>query len=437
MPNPISLDEISSYKAAQAIDGTWTIFDVEIFAAFSDTEREVIYDRPFLESIIQRHRSRCQEGYLAPMHSNHHGKGQSTPRVGAFLPRRVGETIYEGKPLDVLFADLIGVPDAAYQDMRNGSYPARSVEIDPSEPEILSLALLSDDVPYLRFPILVPREVTATVGNGDQLVYCYGLGVTMPDDKKDEEEKPDKFEDDEKAEKFGEDEEPEKFEDGSNPLEAIIGSLGQAAAAIQQAAEQLQGFGQPEAVQPQTGPVEMSHRGRNDRDASYHAGATQALRDEVNQLRSKWVKYERKQAMTQAITNAETELRKKGVTVSHDKLVSYAAKGSAYLDGYLQSIKEHSAPQIPQPWTGEIYSKTTGDLPAVASYGNKSPQTLSEARKVSAVYDHMGHASPKMKRALDAITAKNAKTRSDDKYDARTSFLGYNVKPSNRIFGGE
>lgn len=153
---------LEGYRAEQASDGTWTIFDVPIFAEHVDSRNAkapISFTRAWLDQAIKSARAREGEGYLPPLHIYHHGQGVQTIRAGHYRPKRRVTIQYQGRPVEALLADLVKVTPEAYADVKAGKVPYVSVEIHPghlseANAEIDSLALLPDEVPFFRFPLL-------------------------------------------------------------------------------------------------------------------------------------------------------------------------------------------------------------------------------------------------------------------------------------------
>ncbi len=121
-------------------------------------------DADWLRGSLKRHRSLLDENkYLAPLHIKHHGMGVETRQVGMFFPTRVGKLFFDGKEQDTLFADLVEVPEDVFEQIKRNRLPFRSVEIaDIKKKEITSTALLDDEAPFFKFPML-------TIGNEERL----------------------------------------------------------------------------------------------------------------------------------------------------------------------------------------------------------------------------------------------------------------------------
>lgn len=147
------------YTARENPDGSWDILDVEILGPVAAGARKNPnpIGRAWFHAAIGTSRRRVSEGYLAPLHVYHHDDygTKRTIRAGFFLPTKVRPIRYEGKTTDVTFADLKSIPPKIFEIIERGELPYRSVEVHSwATPEINSLALLPDEVPYFRFPAL-------------------------------------------------------------------------------------------------------------------------------------------------------------------------------------------------------------------------------------------------------------------------------------------
>ena len=145
-----------TYKAEQAKDGTWTIYDVPVFGAHVDNRgsEPLVFSRSWLMKALKAAQTRHQEGYYPPLHIRHHVE-EGVEAAGRVRLTRVADHPHGGSPIPTIFADLVGVKQEVYDRIRGGELPYRSVEIlDTSRAEIDSLALLDDEVPFFRFPLL-------------------------------------------------------------------------------------------------------------------------------------------------------------------------------------------------------------------------------------------------------------------------------------------
>ena len=157
MPSsPKTPSDSPTYKAEQARDGTWTIYDVPVFGAHVDNRgsEPLVFSRSWLVKALKAAQTRHSEGYYPPLHIRHHGE-EGVEAAGRVRLTRVADHPHGGSPIPTIFADLVGVKQEVYDRIRGGELPYRSVEIlDTSRAEIDSLALLDDEVPFFRFPLL-------------------------------------------------------------------------------------------------------------------------------------------------------------------------------------------------------------------------------------------------------------------------------------------
>lgn len=146
-----------NYKWRDNGDGTFDLLDVpivgEIPAGLKGNKRAI--DKPWLLAALERARDRLkQDSFLAPTHVLHHEFGTDTQPAGFVLPTKVGRHTYEGKSIWALFADLKRLPARVFEAIKNLTLPYRSIEVHKWEiPEVNSLALLDDEVPFFRFPL--------------------------------------------------------------------------------------------------------------------------------------------------------------------------------------------------------------------------------------------------------------------------------------------
>ena len=159
-----------NYDAEQAPNGTWTIKALPIFSEVESGKRgnEKHIGPEWMNAAIAKAKElRFVQQHMAPVHLGHHGalKNKETPRVGFLKPDHIGRLTIEGKHQWVLFADVVGISEENMGSLKNLSHPYRSVEIgDWNKPEIASLALLSDESPYFKFPMLTIGEMKAHAG---------------------------------------------------------------------------------------------------------------------------------------------------------------------------------------------------------------------------------------------------------------------------------
>lgn len=150
-----ALPQGGGYRAEQAADGTWTIYDVPVFAAHK-REGMPRVTRVWLERAVAKAQADKASGYLAPLHVGHHNTGQPVSAAGKFLLTRVADFAFAGgAPRPTAFADFVGVSQGTYDEIKAGKLPYRSIEAaDLRVAEINSIALLDHDAPYFKFPLL-------------------------------------------------------------------------------------------------------------------------------------------------------------------------------------------------------------------------------------------------------------------------------------------
>ena len=149
-------------------DGTFNIRNVPIFADHKVPGTKQHVGSKWLNAAVKKNQQRfAEDGFKAPLHIQHHGKGSKPEPAGFFMPTGVKAARFEGKDRDVIFADLLEIPKDKFEQIRKGLLPFRSVEIlDLDSPEISSLALLDTEVPFFRFK---PLKVN-TVKKANRLV---------------------------------------------------------------------------------------------------------------------------------------------------------------------------------------------------------------------------------------------------------------------------
>lgn len=166
------------YDADQNPDGTWNVRDVPIVVEAevpvgTDGETEPIDKKWMQTALAASDRRLAQDSYLAPLHHNHHGSGRDVSKAGSFKLTRIVLGTYEGEKRHKLLADLLHVDAETYADLRAGKLPYLSAEIhDITQPEIDSVALMADTVPFFRLPNLtIGRESPASQAKLEALVY--------------------------------------------------------------------------------------------------------------------------------------------------------------------------------------------------------------------------------------------------------------------------
>lgn len=172
------------YKAIRQKNGKYIIPDVEIFVPYEDDTiepKKVHHDElfDFVENFEkQREETRAVYGpekdYLPRVHISHHDDGVQNRLGAGFLDNLVVRN-------NILYADLVGVPEGIVQEISQGKYPYRSVEFVGSGPakRIVSLALLESREPYHKLPIMdelvkmqsKEKRVSIVVHNVEPLIF--------------------------------------------------------------------------------------------------------------------------------------------------------------------------------------------------------------------------------------------------------------------------
>lgn len=150
------------YKADRNADGTWNVRGVPVFA--SNRLRKVEVTKDWQERAVRKAAARFEtNGYVPPLHENHHGDGSHVKRLGSWMPRRVVkvksvEVDDAGEPVVrdswATEADLLNIPEAEYQRIKRGDLPYVSVEASLAGEELESLAMLPTQAPAIKLPPL-------------------------------------------------------------------------------------------------------------------------------------------------------------------------------------------------------------------------------------------------------------------------------------------
>lgn len=187
------------YRSAKQADGTWSIFDVPIFASCERTLTTpsgatvtLKVDRKWQEEAVAKAQAKAKNGYLSPLWVTHDtGKRD---RLGFILPKRVEARPVGDHAEDATIADYVGLTETAVADFEAGKYPYVSAEVpvkSTREPVIHGAALLNER-PFHEFPIQTVASGSA-VSDPAQREGVFAFGATdetasvlarfsMPDD---------------------------------------------------------------------------------------------------------------------------------------------------------------------------------------------------------------------------------------------------------------
>lgn len=170
------------YRAVKLDSGDYNVYDVPVFGEVPAGEKyapESIGRRWMSRAIREARRLERDQNYLPPLHVEHHMTGNPVEHAGYFRLRRITVMPVDGQDMAVLTADLLHIPAETFERIKAGRLPYRSVEvIDWDNPHINSLALLSTDEPFFRFPLL-RRETMSVVEEGSppsQAVAAHSRG---------------------------------------------------------------------------------------------------------------------------------------------------------------------------------------------------------------------------------------------------------------------
>jgi hypothetical protein len=358
------------YRAEQAADGTWTIRDVPVFGEHTD-RRSVpprSFGADFLRLALQRAQVRASEGYLPPLHLNHHGDADPVAFAGHVQLKRVGLLRHGGCVIQALFADLVGIPDAVYRRIAAGELPYRSIEIiDLATGEIDSLALLDHEVPYFRFPLLrVAEGALMSAGSaGSRYAAIYRWEQTMTP----EETKP-------------ADAPAVKAEEMPKPAMTYMeNGLAEIKAWLMAIAEKLG----VEPPNPESAPAPQA----DGIPAEMPAPAMSAqARGEQTAMMARFKALESRLAASESATKLgelrdQLRARGYGADVLAEVGQVWAAEGEAGARAYVRGVERFGPAEPPRTWTGEL-NHGQPDAPEVSAYAAKGPEALEAARSMAA-----------------------------------------------------
>ena len=436
-------------------DGYGTIIDVPIMAEVPPGERgnKKRVGRKWMEAAVKKAQIRWDDdGYKAPLHVSHHDMGGKTEAAGFIMPREVREMNYEGKKVWAIFADL-EVKEEILDRIQKRELPYRSVEIFSwdKEPEINSLALLEDDVPFFRFPLLTlgneigerkkfktrkPLVAARYSETGSAILFSFTGGM-MKEMREEEdvapEEEAEEVKEDTERQVEKEDEEEIQLEEESESFESkVLGLLDRLANHVglydeeeteepELVEEEEANVAAHDAVPPveQTEEIEEKEdkeekveleESREEADVDeYRKGEKEGERKEKKELQesSSLAKLSGKVAALEAAmaANSRKENLEKLVNDGFKSLEGLTADDS--LKGKILKLAEHSkdpkeavstfvesfrasVPMTP-PATLEEYEAgmSVHDSPAVLKFAQDGPEALEKARAASRQYDEL------------------------------------------------
>lgn len=400
------------YVAKQNEDGTWNIFDVPIFAEHTvprTKERKKI-TAEWLQAAVDRAQKRLREDrYLAPLHVHHHGltmfgTSRAPERAGFVLPKAVRKMKYEGREVNVLFADLLRIPGNVYERIRNGELPYRSVEIaDINEPEISSLALLENEVPFFRFPLLTVKQVGPSKAEkfGQDAVPAFAYRAAEPGAAvlfKFDGGKLMKYEDsveteEEKKKKREQKDEGKKSEQmQENPGEEV--TLKAIAELLKKIAEKLGVLGSPD----EAGKEEEAEGVPAEVKAASPAGEAYSktfaeLQARIGVLEARMKAAEKERKIAGMVQAAVRELASYNLSddAENDLTALARAGGEEAIRAYVSAVKKYGVKDVPREFLAEFGAATEAEPEEVLKYSAQGPEKLELARKFSRMYDQVKH----------------------------------------------
>ncbi len=424
------------FTAQQNPDGTWNVYDVPIFAAHTVTiplenedgelvNTDIKIGRKWMKAAMEKSVARFQnDDYLPPLHVHHHFMGKDTKRSGFFKLKSIRKEKLENESIWTMFADLLQVPSEVYSFVRRGQLPYRSVEIhDIMKPEIDSLALLDDEVPFFRFKLLtigkeIPNEgdldigpVTRaaynqagvrayqSIGHGARILLYMG-GYEMANRKYAEHEIEEKKK---KAEELQV--EPDEEEKKKPEMKADADTMGKVAEGLSEIAKiatvlsDLMTGEEAAEEEDETAPapVEMSagttaiNETSTEIVADYgskHNGNVHLPKD-LLRLKGRVDAMESERKMERKVFKIARQLASYGL--DHDETIkklievgrTYGIKG---IDLYAESVKEHREQDPPENWIGDLPEghNLSKDVAKYSKFGGEAVRT---AQKLSEEYD--------------------------------------------------
>lgn len=154
------LDHTQEYQWVKQPNGRYTIFDVPIFAAFSDEKRGVV-DEDDLSNVVRNFQYDKMENFRYPrIHIGHHNGNVNRPGAGYLDNLKLQN--------NTIYADLVEIVPEVFQQMRNKQkFPYVSAEYHPNKKKILTLAFLESQTPFFDFPLINLESKPATMMSFD------------------------------------------------------------------------------------------------------------------------------------------------------------------------------------------------------------------------------------------------------------------------------
>ena len=389
-----TLDLPTKYHLEAQPDGKVLIRGVPIFAAVTERNGKPLpYDAKWMAAALEKHQA--QPGYWAPVHYRHHEtdpvtgeKREVTERAGDMRQDEIVRRNLDGKPAWVTLATLrFDSEDDARKALKK--FPYRSVEIVPDKPdEINSLALLSSEAPFHRFPNLV--AFASSADGAHRFVWRTRLMADdkAPADEADEKKDGDKMEAAPPATPGG---------DVNARLAALEAGMAKCLAALQPAAPAA-----PAAAPAAKPPVARSPivaaqtTGSGTRFATDGESAGQVSLEttkaetERDLLAERLERLELERSTEKKLAEFRAELEPYGFTTTREKkLLECLARGEDHARLYVDTVKQNAQKIQRAPRISTSPDAEPGDPPEVAAYAARGPEVLRLARESALTFRAM------------------------------------------------
>lgn len=137
--------EFKEYKTDANRDGSVNIRDLEIFKLCEREGKK--YDAEWFRRFQQYHALEKMSGYLPSAVIGHETKeGEERKNIGL-----VDNVRLKG---DMVYADVLKVPQNEFESMKERRFPNRSVELHPNTGQLLALAFLGKTRPFHKLPVM-------------------------------------------------------------------------------------------------------------------------------------------------------------------------------------------------------------------------------------------------------------------------------------------
>lgn len=422
------------YKADRNADGTWNVRGVPVFA--SNRLRKVEVTKDWQERAVRKAAARfALNGYVPPLHENHHGDGSNVKRLGSWMPTRVVkvktvEADEAGEPVVreswATEADLLRLPDAEYQRVKRGDLPYVSVEANLAAEEFESLAMLPTQAPAIKLPpVTIGAEeyaanVVAYAATGTTARTTMRFAAAMeetakkpdetpapaPEAKKPEvppvaDPKPMDAKDPVDGEKPGTEAKPVPAEVEPEKVPSWAADIKGSLVAFMEMVSKLLNPSKdqpvPMGATPHAAPVTETFSAKPPEAPKPAEGATPtpavsvdtfaAINGRLAAMEGWKVAREAEDALRAQVKPYIARCQARVPTIDADELFTAAKdKGISYVEAYTKAVEQFGA--VAPPPNFAAASGAASSLPAeVMAYHDKSPEQFAAAKSASDLYD--------------------------------------------------